>query len=221
MKAFQKEPLFTQEQLVNITQRPQTELCRMMTKHGSDKGTQHHNYSLFYDYLFNELRDKPITILEIGIGSNNRSIPSNMTGIPNYKPGASIRAWKEYFPDAKLYACDIDKDIIDFPDKRITGFYIDQRDIPSIYSSFYEGDLKDTTFDIIIDDGLHHFETNINLMHTLIPKLNKGGWYIIEDILDYNPDIVPIGLPYPHQYIKLPNTHNEVDNNLFVVTKKR
>ncbi|MDB4413285.1 class I SAM-dependent methyltransferase [Pirellulaceae bacterium] len=211
--------LFSPDKLETMVKQPKTELCHMMTKHGSDKGTQHHNYTLFYDHIFKDRREEPLNVLEIGIGSNNRGIPSNMTGIPNYSPGASIRAWKEYFPNAELWACDIDKDIIDFPDKRITGFYMDQRDISGTYDTFYEGSLKDVEFDIIIDDGLHHFETNINVMYTLLPKLRKGGWYIIEDILDYNPNIVPVGMPYKYQFIKIPNPHNEVDNNLFVVQK--
>ena len=214
-----KADLFTQEQLQDITQKPQTDLCKMMSRNGSDKGTQHHNYTLFYDHLFKDIRNNTLNLLEIGIGSNNRSIPSNMTGIQGYRPGASIRAWKEYFPNSEMYACDIDTDIIDFPDKRITGFYLDQRDIPKAYSTFYEGELRNTSFDIIIDDGLHHFETNMNLMHTLLPKLKKGGWYIIEDILDYDPSLVPIGFPQNWQYVKLPNPYNKVDNNLFVVRK--
>lgn len=214
-----RQPLFTNELLQEITKRNKTELCNMMTKYGSDKGTQHHNYTLLYDHIFNELRDKQINLLEIGIGSNNIHIPSNMSGISGYRPGASIRAWKEYFPEGKMYACDIDKDIVDFPDNRITGFYIDQKNIPELYSTFYENDLKDIEFDIIIDDGLHHFETNINVMHTLLPKLKKGGWYFIEDIVDYNHNLVPFGIPYRSQYVKLHNPYNNIDNNLYIVKK--
>lgn len=57
-------------------------LTDIMNKHGSDKGGGHHNYTEYYSTLFEFLRNKPINILEIGIGSLNPNIESNMTYIP-------------------------------------------------------------------------------------------------------------------------------------------
>jgi hypothetical protein len=212
--------LFTETDLSLIVQRPPTDLCKFMQKHKSDKGTQHHNYTLFYEFLFNAKKNEPLNILEIGIGSMNPGIVSNMTGVQGYKSGGSIRAWSEYFPNSVLYCCDVDKDIINFPEENIHGFFLDQTDTKGVYTTFYTTKLlKNVTFDIIIDDGYHHFPTNVNVMHTLMPKLKKGGWYIIEDILDYNPNLMSKGLPYEWQYVQLPNPYNTVDNNLLVCKK--
>ena len=43
------------------------------------------------------------------------------------KPGASLRVWRDYFPNAIIYGADIDKDIL-FAEERIKTFYIDQLD---------------------------------------------------------------------------------------------
>jgi hypothetical protein len=42
-----------------------------------------------------------------------------------YNPGASIRGWRQYFPNATIYCCDIDRDIINFSEiikKLFTSF---------------------------------------------------------------------------------------------------
>lgn len=57
---------------------------------GTDK-VYHHGYHRFYEKFLGPLRDKPVSLLEIGI----------------YK-GASIDIWKEYFDDVDLYMADID-----------------------------------------------------------------------------------------------------------------
>jgi hypothetical protein len=51
--------------------------------------------------MFSEFRNREINILEIGIGSINPNIPSNMTGGELgrvYNPGASIRGWPRMQP---------------------------------------------------------------------------------------------------------------------------
>ena len=58
-------------------------------------------------------------------------------------------------------------------------------------------------------------------MKYLLPKLNPGGYYIIEDIINDKYDYKNIdfglinGLNY--QYVRLPNKNNSCDNNLFIV----
>src|SRR5580704_15235420 len=39
-----------------------TEMCRVMTRHGSDKGDGSHNYSAIYSTLLGKLRDRPLRI---------------------------------------------------------------------------------------------------------------------------------------------------------------
>nr|QBK85244.1 MAG: methyltransferase [Iridovirus LCIVAC01] len=209
---------FTDEKLKEISESPTTELCRIMHKYGSDKSLGHHNYTKLYDNLFSERRNEKLTVLEIGIGSINPSIPSNMTGQSNYLPGASIRGWREYFPNAHIYCCDIDLDVLDIfeNDDNIQSFYLDQTNPALVNDVFNKSDLKDIEFDIIIDDGLHNFPINYMVLEILYPKLKKGGYYIVEDIINYNKSIVMFNFS---KYVTLPNPRNNVDNNLFIVKK--
>jgi hypothetical protein len=217
--------MFGYHDLQNISRKQSTELCEIMHRNYSDKSSLHlhHNYSLIYDTMFSEFRNKDINILEIGIGSINPNIPSNMTGGELgrvYNPGASIRGWRQYFPNATIYCCDIDHDILNFDDKKIHGFYLDQTNEESI-NNCLSGIMKDVNFDIIIDDGLHWFPVNCNVMNKLLDKVKFGGYYVIEDIVhsQFNYRYLDMaklnGKSY--QYIRLPNVHNSVDNNLFVV----
>ena len=95
-------------------------------------------------------------------------------------PGASLRGWRDYFINAQIYGADIDRDIL-FNEERIKTFYIDQKN-PAIIRSLFDKEFKDIEFDIVIDDGLHEFEANINLIQNSIHKLKSGGIYITEDL---------------------------------------
>ena len=217
--------MFGYHELQNISNKQPTELCNIMYHNNSDKSCfhKHHNYSLIYDTLFSSFKSKDINILEIGIGSINPHIPSNMTGGELgriYKPGASARGWYEYFKNANIYCCDIDTTIINFDEDRINGFFMDQTSEKSIDNAL-NGILKDVSFDIIIDDGLHWFPTNCNVMHKLLSKVKKDGYYIIEDIVDSQFNYSNIDMSKlkdkSYQYVRLPNIHNSADNNLFIV----
>jgi hypothetical protein len=217
--------MFGYHDLQNMSTKPTTNLCEIMYRNYSDKSSlhKHHNYTLIYDELFSSFKNKEINMLEIGIGSINPQIPSNMTGGELgrvYRPGASIRGWHEYFEDANIYCCDIDNSIINFDEKRINGFYMDQTNETSI-DDVLNNILKDVSFDIIIDDGLHWFPTNCNVMHKLLPKVKSGGYYIIEDIVHSQFNYRHLDMTKlndkSYQYIRFPNVHNSVDNNLFVV----
>lgn len=198
-----------------------TILCDIMNSHLSDKGDGHHNYTKLYYEMFKDRRNEPLNILEIGIGSMNPSIPSNMTGKRVYKPGASMRGWNDFFPNAQIYACDIDRSILEFEEDRIHGFYFNQVDDEFLSDITKTGYLKDLKFDIIIDDGLHNFPVNCNVMKYLLPLLNKGGYYVIEDIIKYQFDYKHINFDVltgkEYYYVQIPNPKNEIDNNLFIV----
>ena len=161
--------------------------------------------------------------MEIGIGRVNPNIPSNMSGGELgkiYKPGASITGWSEYFPNSEVYCCDIDLEILNFDNERIHSFFFDQTN-DYIMKSVTNDFLKDIKFDIIIDDGLHVFQVNCNVMKYLLPKLNAGRYYIVEDIINdqYNYKNVDLNLigSRNYQYVKLPNVNNSCDNNLFII----
>jgi hypothetical protein len=201
------------------------DLTEIMNRNGSDKGSGHHNYTEYYATLFDPIRNSRMNILEIGIGTNNPHIPSSMIGTPGgYNPGSSLRGWKEYFTSSNIYGCDIDREIL-FEEDRISTFHLDQRDQKSLQEQIVD---KNRMYDIIIDDGLHHFETNLNVLKTIYSKLKQGGIYIIEDIGDMN-----LRLFYDDpvmriiresgsscDYIQINNPKNSIDNNLVVLRKK-
>jgi len=158
-----------------------TRMCRVMTKHDSDKGNGWcHNYTTVYSALLKERSDRPLRILELGLGTNNPKLPSSM-GVHG-RPGASLRGWREIFPRALVYGADIDRVAL-FQEDRIKTFYCDQCDQGSIRDLWSQSDLQAGT-DVIIDDGLHAFEANVCFLEGSIEHLCPGGTYIIEDIKD-------------------------------------
>jgi hypothetical protein len=96
-------------------------------------------------------------------------------------PGASLRAWRELFPNAVVYGADIDRGIL-FQEDRINTFYCDQLDRSSIREIGSHPDLQDGV-DIIIEDGLHTFEASISFLEGSLDQLRPGGLYITEDIM--------------------------------------
>src|SRR5210317_1288656 len=90
-----------------------TLLCEIMGRHGSDKGninigSSWHNYTTFYYSLFKDLREKQLRVFELGLGTNNVNIPSNMGS--EGRPGASHFGWSEFFINSHIFGADIDTD---------------------------------------------------------------------------------------------------------------
>jgi len=147
-----------------------------MTKWGSDKGWN--NYTPLYSALFRERCDQPLRIFELGLGSNNLDVSSNM-GVFGV-PGASLRGWRQLFPHALVYGADIDRRIL-FEEDRIETFYCDQLDRSSIRKLWSNPGLRSGA-DIIIEDGLHTFEANTSFLEESLSHLRPGGIYMTEDI---------------------------------------
>jgi hypothetical protein len=203
-----------------------TPLCDIMGYFGSDKGHREilrsrHNYTTLYHHLFNRMRDQPVRLFELGLGTNNVKIPSNMG--PEGKPGASLFGWREYFPKGQIYGADIDKEIL-FTSERINTFYCDQtspESIAGLWKQVPEG------FDIIIEDGLHTFSANVCFFKNSIHKLNAGGYYIVEDISKADMSAFEEAIrvwkeEYPHTFtlVTLPSTVNTWDNSVLIVQAK-
>ena len=155
------------------------ELKKLMDFYGSDKGgkNNHHNFAQYYSEIFYNKKDKIKNFLEIGLGTNNLDVPSNM-GIEG-KPLASLRAWRDFFLNAEIYGADIDKKILK-NEERIKTYYVDQTDSNSIKVMFENIGVK--KFDIILEDGLHEYNANICFFENSIEFLADDGFYIIEDI---------------------------------------
>ncbi len=163
--------------------RPQ--LNAICQRFSTDKGSLNprrndHAYADYYDAIFSRSRDKILNVMEIGIGSNNSDVKGFM-GVDAI-PGASLRVWREYFPNAIIYGADIDARIL-FQEERIKTFYVDQTDRKSIQKLWNEiqkdGPIE---FDLIVDDGLHTMEAASTFLTESLGKLSAGGTYIVEDL---------------------------------------
>jgi len=148
--------------------------------HGSDKAMTH-NYHLLYGPILAQ-QDAVSAVLEIGIGTNNLDVVSNM-GVSG-KPGASLRAFREFLPNAQIYGADIDRRIL-FSEERISTFVVDQTDFRSFDTI---ADAVGDSLDLIIDDGLHTPDANLATLLFGLERLKIGGWLVIEDI-------APLALP--------------------------
>lgn len=156
-----------------------TPLCTLFDTFGTDKGSRYHYYSRLYNCLFNPIQHDSFSLFEMGIGTNDTSIGCNMG--EEGKPGASLRAWETYFPNAQLYAADIDPKI-QFTTPRITTYCCDQTNPESIHAMWNSPELNNRLFRVILDDGLHEPHACKVFFENSIHKLEKGGVYIVEDI---------------------------------------
>ena len=154
-------------------------------------------------------------VFECGLGTNNPDFQSNMT--VDGMPGASLRVWRDYFKNAQIYGADIDKDIL-FQEDRIKTYYVDQLNTPSIETMWKKIGIHN--FDIIIDDGLHTTDANINLFINSFNKLKKNGIYIIEDVhlLELN-NIMEKLKKFNPELIALQNKNVKYQNNNLVIIR--
>jgi hypothetical protein len=175
-------------------------------KYRSDKCPSiHHTYTPFYYEL---LANKPVTnMLEIGIGS-----PSTMPNTPNYVAAAGLRMWADFFPNADVHGIDIYDDCMVQDVPRVYTHICSQADETKLltFAKGFGG------FDLIVDDGSHDKEHQVISAKVLMPFLNNGGIYIIED-LEF-PDYVAERIPYQQQRYTGPRVGCGVsDNNLIIM----
>jgi hypothetical protein len=162
-------------------------LSSLCDKFGSDKGStleedhpypwKPHAYANFYTLIFEPNRFAAINLFECGIGTSNLTLPANMGH--SARPGASLRAWAEYFPSGKILGADIDPDIM-FEENRIQTIVVDQTSSKS--SEEFNRHFPDASFDIVIDDGLHSFEGNTKFFQHFRHTLKETGVWVIEDL---------------------------------------
>jgi len=128
------------------------DIDQLFNFYGSDK--TRNGYAPLYHSLFKNIKDKPIDLLEIGIGTMIPGVHSSMVGfsLPGYKPGGSLRAWRDYFINGQIVGADVQPDT-QFTEERIKTYICDSLSIKNTTDVF-----SDKLFDIIIDDGSHRDE---------------------------------------------------------------
>jgi predicted O-methyltransferase YrrM len=111
----------------------------------------------FYDPLFSPKKDTTLSLLEIGVAF-----------------GGSIRMWRDYFTNAVITGID---PFVDFPKEERTVFLKIDAYTQSTVDMFQDG-----SFDIVIDDGPHSFDSMVYFLQNYLPKVKSGGILILEDI---------------------------------------
>lgn len=148
------------------------DLGELSVRLGSDKFASFHWYTPHYEHHFARYRNRPVRVLEIGIGGYEQDLG-----------GPSLRMWKRYFHRGLVYGLDIfDKSALN--ENRLTALTGDQSD-PTALIEIAE---RHGPFDIVIDDGSHDNEHVLVSFDTLFPLLAPEGLYVIEDMQTaYNP----------------------------------
>jgi len=123
-------------------------------KHRTDKATWHTYCDFYQANLPTPESGQVKRLLEIGV-----------------KDGASLRMWRDYYPDATIVGLDIAKPI------RVEGCTVLQMDATDVWAVEGLG-----RFDVIVDDGSHFTKDQQVAFTALWPKLNDGGWYVMEDV---------------------------------------
>ena len=134
----------------------------LILKTYDNKEIKSHNYAIFYEKYFKDLRNKKLRILEIGSHE-----------------GKGLAAFYYFFQNAFLIGANINPFQMKFYSKRIDEIYIDvssKKILENFRNYFKEG------FDIIIDDASHNLRDILITLPILFKKLNPGGFYVIEDI---------------------------------------
>ena len=121
----------------------------------TDKASSTHGYLNTYEKYFSDLREKEFVLLELGVAAGN-----------------SIKMWKLFFPNAKIYGIDNN------PDCATDGIFIgSQTDTAFLDSVLAEIGAPD----IVIEDASHYGPYTIETFKYLFPKIANKGFYFVED----------------------------------------
>jgi len=151
-----------------------TKLCKLAERYGADKCPKiNHNYTPFYYELFNKRKKDIKKVFEFGVGNMRQ-----YSHIPGYTLGASLRMWRDFFPNAQVYGADIVAESV-FKDERLETFQCDETNAEQVIALMKKIGAED--IDIFIDDASHHVHDQRFLCETVMPLLKKDVIYVIED----------------------------------------
>ncbi len=141
-------------------------LTRLAVIHGTDK-FGYHDYTPNYHALLGHLRDRPVRLLEIGVGGYQDAD----------RGGESLEMWRDYFARGQITGIDIREKEMDL------GARVAIEQGSQVDAAFLAGLVRARgPFDVIIDDGSHRNEHVVMSFEMLFPTLAPGGIHVIEDM---------------------------------------
>jgi len=149
------------DEVVNIIlgNQDNSDMYGLGLKYNTDKVLEH-RYDRIYEKFLEPLRNKKIKLFEIGSGSE----------------AASFRMWIEYFKNGMIYAMDISEERNQERGIMYKGDQSKIEDLERMINLIGQ-------CDVIIDDGSHQPQHQIESFNYLFENmLKEGGVYIIEDI---------------------------------------
>ena len=166
-------------QIVIDSTQAKSDLCLLCAEAGTDKSPftvngHRHPYTMPYSLLLEPLRHKPIKFAEIGVFR-----------------GASLRAWRNYFTQARIFGYDNDRPNLE---------YILSMGLPNTYLALMDASKEEAIvgglagycqdnelFDVILDDASHDPPDQCLVIKHGLQFLKKGGLLIVEDIFRERP----------------------------------
>jgi hypothetical protein len=145
-------------------------LDTLAIEYGTDKSSKWHNYTKLYSKYFEGMRLDVKKVLELGVDR-----------------GGSLKMWRDYFPNAKIYGIDNDFHCEDRQPEGTKVFIGKQED-----TEFLDGFIKEVggDFDIIVDDAGHDPQAQRVSFEYLFDHLKPGGIYVVEDLfISYHPGL--------------------------------
>jgi Methyltransferase domain len=135
-------------------------LDQLALAHGADKSSAGHDFAGVYETYLEPRRYEPITVLEIGIWR-----------------GASLRTWRDYFPNGRIVGVDVNPAAAAQRGERIDVFVGGQEDAAFLAKVIEVVGPPD----LVVDDGAHRAELQFASLEFLWPLLRRGGLYVVED----------------------------------------
>lgn len=146
-------------------------LEELAIKYNSDKHFFHSYIAGFYENAFAPMRGTATAVLEIGVGYRHLMEPL----VPEYTHGSSLYMWRDYFPNAEIYSCDIRPETL-INEGRIHSIVADQSSLDDLYKLLA---LNNGHFDVGIDDGSHVTSHQVFTARILAGHCDL---YVIEDV---------------------------------------
>jgi hypothetical protein len=172
-----------------------TELCDLGNKNQTDKATRYWGYTKTYSSWLEPERDRVKAVVEVGIWQ-----------------GASLRMWRDYFPNAMIVGIDNDMLCQVDGEERIRTFCCDAYGNTKAHGWIRQvlGDV-----DLFVDDAVHWLPFQTNLLSSMWSHVRDGGVYAIEDCREDNlpailhavsclPNVVRMEMVYAGNYFGTP-----------------
>lgn len=151
-------------------------------------------YFEIYERHISRFRNTSSTIVEIGVQN-----------------GGSLDMWSKYLGDhARVIGIDVDPACakLNFNRPNINVVIGDQSN-PTFWDNFFQ---QVGSVDIVIDDGGHFMDQQIQTFEKAFPKINLGGVYICEDCHTSYWDSYSGGLQRPGTFIEYSKTYIDTVN---------